>query len=400
MTPKPPVRRRHVYYVSGFDPNGPNRYRKLYSEGAREQSAFTGVEIDVGPRTKLDPLTVKWTVDYRRPGPDAGAEPESVTETQYIVPRWDDIVRDYWWQDNWRQLPDLLNTTWHYLRSGALWKIYRQRWAAFVLVFAPFLLLILLLPGMVAHGWAGYTLSQALVSRLALAESALIFAFITAMALFWAYWARRHWHSQWILRGYSFIRRMATGRVPALDTRLDGMAEMVCRQALKGEDDEILIVGHSVGTILAVSVLARAFERDPLLAERGAAIGLVTLGHCTPLMSNLPGAVRFRDELAILANRTDFRWVDFSDALDDYAFGGVDPVVAAGKTSRRADHPQMRSPEVSKLFEPGPFSKPRMDVFGIHQQYLCAGRPGHAYDYFAMTCGEILLADRYPSRVT
>ena len=398
MTPKPPVRRRHVYYVSGFDPNGPNRYRKLYSEGAREQAIFSGAKIEVGPRTRVDALTVKWTVHYRRATGEASTDPVATTETQYIVPRWDDIVRDFWWHENWRQIPDLLNTTWHYLSSGALFKIYRQRWAAFVSVFAPFLLVMILLPGIVAHGWAGWALSQALASNLALAESALLFGLVTALALFWAYWARRHWHSQWILRGYSFIRRLATGRVPDLDARMDAMAALICRQASKGEDDEILIVGHSVGTILAVSVLARAFERDPLLTEHGPVIGLVTLGHCTPMMSNLPEAARFRDEITILANRTDFRWVDFSDPLDDYAFGGVDPVVAAGKLSRRGEHPQMRSPEVSRLFEPGPHSKPRMDVFGIHQQYLCAGRPGHEYDYFAITGGEQTLADRYPPR--
>jgi hypothetical protein len=399
MTQKPPVRRRHVYYVSGFDPNGPSRYRKLYSENARAQAGFTGVEIEVGARTKTDPLTTEWTVHYRQASPAAGTAPAPTTQTHYIFPRWDDIVRDFWWHDNWRQLPDLLNTTWHYLRSGALWKIYRQRWGAFVSVFAPFLLLMVLLPGLVAHGWAGWALSQALVSKLALAESALVFGLVTALAIFWAYWARRHWHSQWILRGYSFIRRMATGKVPALEKRIDDMAAQICRQALKGEDDEILVVGHSVGTIVAVSVLARAFQRDPRLTGHGAAIGLVTLGHCIPLLSNLPEAVGFREELERLGNHADFRWVDFSDALDDYGFAGVDPVMAAGKKSPRADHPQMRSPEVAGLFEPGPHCKPRMDVFAIHQQYLCAGRPGHEYDYFAMTAGEILLADRFPPRV-
>ena len=398
MTPKLPVRRRHVFYISGFDPNGPSRYRKLYSEGAREQAAFSDVTIEVGARKKIDQHAVEWTVNYCRPGTPATGQPLSATETHYVFPRWDDIVRDYWWHENWRQLPDLVNTTWHYLRSGALWKISRQRWNGFVSIFAPFLLLITLMPGLLMHAWAVWKFASALVSGKAMVESAVALALVTTLALLWAYWARRHWHNQWILRGYSFVRRMATGRVPALDVRIDHMADMVCRQAAKGEDDEILVVGHSVGTILAVSVLARAFQRDPQLAERGAGIALVTLGHCTPLLSNLPAASAFRDELHALAQRTDFHWVDFSDTLDDYSFAGVDPVLAAGSLSARPDHPQMRPSEFSRLFEPGPFAKPRMGVFGIHQQYLCPSQPGHPYDYWALTAGPLSLAERFPPR--
>ncbi len=221
---------------------------------------------------------------------------------------------------------------------------------------------------------------------------------VSGLGSFWAYWARRHYHNQWILRSYTFSGKVGKAGVPALQSRLDGMAEAVCRQAQAGGDDEILVVGHSMGTIMAVSVMARAFRLDPRLAEHGPAVSMLTLGHCTPLMSNLPEAGWFRDELALLSQQPGLCWVDFSDPLDDYAFHGVHPVGTAGLPRPRAGLPQMLSPDFDALFQPGPHQKPGMNLHEIHQQYLGASMPGDPYDYFAMTGGPITLADRFPTR--
>jgi hypothetical protein len=218
---------------------------------------------------------------------------------------------------------------------------------------------------------------------------------MVVLGAWWAYWARRHWHERWILRSYAFTGRMGNGGVPALDARLDAMAAAVVRQAQRNEDDEILVVGHSSGSIMAASVLARAFQQDPQLARRGPAIALLTLGHCMPLLSDLPGAARFREELALLAGQESLCWVDFSDPMDTYGMGGVDPLVAAGIRSPRAGHPQLRSPGFARLFAPGPRQMPRMHMHELHQQYLCASEVEGDYDYFSLTAGPLTLAERY-----
>ena len=42
------VRRRRVYYISGFDPQGPRRYHQLYRSESQTQAEISGYEIDVG----------------------------------------------------------------------------------------------------------------------------------------------------------------------------------------------------------------------------------------------------------------------------------------------------------------------------------------------------------------
>ena len=46
------VRRRHVLYVSGFDPQGPGHYHALYAEQAAAQARVTGERIEVGARQR------------------------------------------------------------------------------------------------------------------------------------------------------------------------------------------------------------------------------------------------------------------------------------------------------------------------------------------------------------
>ena len=42
-----PVRRRRVFYIPGYDPIHPRRYRELYRKEAAEQARISGYEIDL-----------------------------------------------------------------------------------------------------------------------------------------------------------------------------------------------------------------------------------------------------------------------------------------------------------------------------------------------------------------
>ncbi len=391
------VRRRHVFYISGFDPNGPSRYHRLYVDGAQQQSVSGTATIEVGPRRRADhdPQTMAWKVKYRPASEDGEAAATVEVETDYTFPRWDSIIRAYWWPGNRMQLKDLLQTSWQYLVSGAFGKILAQGWIPFITLFAPFLLLVLMLPGAAAVLGAGAALVHAWQTDAPIALPLAAAALMGLAALAWAYWARRYWHTRWMLRSYAFVGRMGRKPVAELEVRLDAMAVALCQRMQQNRDDEVLVVGHSLGSIMAVSVLARALRRDPQLSRRGPALGFLTLGHCLPLLSNLPAAQGFRDELAVLTQADGLCWIDFTDPLDHYGFPGIDPLRAAGLVPSRPGHPQLRSPGFAAMMAPGPHQVPRMDLHQLHQQYLCASPLPQNYDYFAMTAGPSTLAARF-----
>jgi pimeloyl-ACP methyl ester carboxylesterase len=114
------------------------------------------------------------------------------------------------------------------------------------------------------------------------------------------------------MRSYAFTARQAHDEVPEIETRLDNFAQQIIARVQQNRDDEIIIVGHSSGAMMAVSALARAIELYPKLFEHPAKIGLLTLGQCLPMLGLLPRATTFRSELATLATQRELLWVDLS----------------------------------------------------------------------------------------
>jgi alpha-beta hydrolase superfamily lysophospholipase len=136
----------------------------------------------------------------------------------------------------------------------------------------------------------------------------------------------------WLLRTYVFLYRWRLGRIPEVNRRVGEMAEQIYRSAVDDPVDEILVVGHSVGTVLAVSVMARVLEK--MEAESRVAllsrVHVLTLGHCIPLVLFLPGSTGLREDLAVLAAGEGLRWTDVSAKADPLCFFNTDPVRVAG----------------------------------------------------------------------
>ena len=216
-------------------------------------------------------------------------------------------------------------------------------------------------------------------------------------------------HFTWLLRLVRFTHLQCTGRVPELEARLEAFAERIhaALQPAHGEPapDEVLVVGHSVGATLAVSVLARLLERQaaagsaasdaPGAAPRPPQPVLLSLGHCLPLMTSLSPAARERQDLARVA-ASPITWLDVSAPIDWAAFPAVDPVAGAGLPAAAPGwHPMLLSPRFHQLFGPQAYARLKRNRFQVHLQYLMAAeRPGR-YDYFAVTAGPLTLRERF-----
>jgi len=47
------VRKRRVFYLPGYDPFHPRRYRELYRKECAAQAAISGYEIGIKPRLRI-----------------------------------------------------------------------------------------------------------------------------------------------------------------------------------------------------------------------------------------------------------------------------------------------------------------------------------------------------------
>lgn len=367
---------RLVFFLGGFDPKTPRHYHRLYRAAARAHPPGPeGEQLSVGPRRTHDALSDVWDVHWR---PAHGP----ALHTRYAVLRWDDIVLRHWGRGLRRVLGD-----WRlmYLRRGALRALARIHAAAPACFWLGNLPLGLALGCLVAAGLLGTALAWALGLPLAGGVLALPLG-----GLLWRQLERRL-DTEWLLRLYAFTCAQGEGQLPDLEARLDALADTLLEQARAHPAHELLLVGHSTGALQAAAVLARALQRGPDLAACAQHIGLLTLGHCTPLLAWQPRADAFRAELARLAETADLTWWDFTAPADWAAFARVPPWTEACGPARR----HATSPRFHQTMSEAAYAALKQDRQALHLHYLRAPeRPG-GYDPVSFTAGPLSLAERH-----
>lgn len=368
------VRRRIVFYIPGYDPRGPGHYHRLYTSEAAKQAAINDLQVDVGPRHNADACESQWKLT-------TGA---GIADYRFL--RYDDIMRARWPKTTPAILRDILHYTGAFLRRGVFARVLRLSWPMFVTIsYAPALLAAALLVALAVAAasalivpWYGATLIGAIVLAACLALRPIIEPRVNAF---------------WLARILNFIADQGNGTADGIEARTDDFARRIAAGLNANDADEVLVVGHSVGTQIAVSACARALATAPPAAK----LSLLTLGHTIPLIGLQPPATAFRAELAALAADPRCDWIDVSAAIDSACFPLTDPVVGSGLTQPTPESPKPKlvSARFPKLFTPATYAMIRRDFSRAHFQYLMAAELPGDYDYFLITAGTLRLADRF-----
>ncbi len=387
---------RLVFFFSGFDPKSASFYHRLFRTGIAQRNATHDETLALGKRLRIGRWASAWTALWRGASSALGGRPVTMRTRVHFM-RWDDIVKRHWRRRPLTLVRDYWNIYFGGLVSGVLRRIWRAAPAAFWLAMFPLSVCVLSLA-------AGIVVVTALMAMAGLMPTLATAALgLSLSVLAWRLVARRV-DCEWLLRLSAFMRQHALGQVPALDARLDEMAarlveavEVRMRQPGAAPLKEVLVVGYSSGTIMAVSVLARAMPRLVEIvggrrANKATTLSILTLGHCIPIAAEWPGARRLRSELEVLAESSILTWHDYSAASDRAAFSKVPP------------WPQ---PSLSKGYQGSPpfkavagamqFAAMRRDRRETHLQYLRSPRArddADAYDFFVLACGPQTLAER------
>ncbi|MGR3619387.1 MAG: hypothetical protein ACU0AX_07805 [Roseovarius sp.] len=375
------VRRRRVFYIPGYDPIPPRRYRELYRKEAAAQAQVSGHEIALRPVIGKDRFG--WGVGARIEG--------ARTEAGIEVLVWSDIVKNSMDQGKAGTYLQLVRTAAIYIGTGALWRLMRLRKGPVIAALYPvgFLLAQLGLALLAAwglgrglavlHPWAAW---GGLVAVPVVLET-----FRRMDGRFFAYY---------LLHDYAWSARWLGANPPELETRMAEFGDTIA-QALKGASDEVLVVGHSSGAHLAVSVLSDLI-REGRVPATGPALSFLSVGQVVPMVSFLPRAWRLRADLAYLSTRDELFWLDVTAPGDGCAFALCDPVAVSGVAPEGKRWPLVISAAFTQTLSPARWRSLRWRFFRLHFQYLCAfDRPGD-YDYFAITAGPRTLADRFAGR--
>ncbi len=383
------VVKRKVFYISGFDPMGPRRYRELYRSEGAAQSRISGYDLAVSRLPCSDEGRFQWRAMY--------ADPLNQTEAEFEFLGWDDIVRKSIRPSLLRVYALMFRTLWIYLSSGAIDSMRRLRRGPLIAGLGPAVLMMFYLfyAAMIATA-VGLILAGPLAAPVAATVVGSGAAFVLAM------YGTLFFEEQMMI--YFMVNDLAYsakegGRYPKpLCNRLDAFADRIADALDSGVYDEVLVVGHSSGAQLAISAVSRFLERDGL--NNGDRLNVLTLGQSIAMTSFLPEAHQLRADLARVADEPRIFWLDVTAPGDGACFALTDPVANCRQVGRpvQTQNPVVVSAAFKQTMEPGDLKRYRWRLLRMHFQYLCAFATPKMYDYFLITAGPLSLATRFSNR--
>ena len=401
------VRKRRVFYIPGFDPYPPRRYRELYRTESRKQAAISGYRID----QKSDASDTGWRVRADIEGAQV------MSKVDVLV--WHDLVQKSMSGTIASTYLALVKTVWIYLSTGAFRRLTWLAKGPIIAALYPIGMLIAqLLISLIAAWWIGSLISGAAVlgadALLALlgrvadvnswawraTESAIhlgVFFPATLLFLRWFKAMDGRTFAYYLMQDYAFTASAQGAYPKEIEARLHVFRHKV-EKALEEDIDEVLIVGHSSGAQMAVSIVAD-LVRLKRVQDGGPVLSLLTLGQVIPMLSFLPEAHRLRRDLRLLSTCEEITWIDVSAPGDGCSFALCDPVSVSGVAPARGQQwPIVISAAFTKTLSDKMQRSLRHRYFRLHFQYLCAfDRPGD-YDYFRITAGPLTLGARFRGR--
>lgn len=367
--------RRKVFYLPGYDPFPPRRYRELYRVEGAAQAQISG--YDLAMVSKLGKGPYGWISQAVIDGARA--------ESDFEVLIWSDIVKSSMSDGILATYRQMIHTAWVYSASGALFRQMRLRKGPTVAALYPVLHLM------------GQLLIATVLGGLSAAILWLIHPVFSILGLVVLHGflrlAQRYDPkilAYYLMHDFAFSAQHWGNYPPALSDR---MAEFGARiqTALAQDYDEVLVVGHSSGAYMGVTILSdilRAGSRHPALA-------FLSLGQVVPMVSFLPKAVRLRADLQYLSECDQITWVDVTAPGDGCAFALCDPVAVTGVARVAQKWPLVLSCAFTQTLSPERWRALRWKFFRLHFQYMCAFDQVGIYDYFAITAGAKSLAQRF-----
>jgi hypothetical protein len=379
------IERRHVFYVEGYDPQGAAGYHRLFQHAVKRSQKIWPFAIEVGPLELDTHLLAHWEVQA------SGRNWRVATRYEFL--RLEGIIRANMSQPLWRQVARALRWAFDDLVSGTTFRIFLAAWrfGVHLVSFQIFLMTwiaVSLAAGILAGILVNWLAAPPMILTIFVAASIALAVFVGLRPL------ADHGFVVQINNCWPHLRAFARGDPSAFDAAIDVLAHRVVAAARAGAADEIVVVGHSAGGVVAPAVVTRALELAPELGRCGPGIVLLTPGSTMPAAALHPAARRMRANIERIAVEPSVRWIDCRSRADWLNFWSVDPVEGIGVNAGGARcNPLLWPVRFRDMLAPRTFRRLRWNIFRMHYQFIMANDQRAPYDYVMITCGPVPVED-------
>ncbi|MDQ8729919.1 hypothetical protein [Bradyrhizobium sp. LHD-71] len=366
----PLISKRLVFHFGGYHPDMPpeishrrfarelSRFEKTWSAKASVSPAIIDADKAIWDVTTTGP---NWRVDSR-----------------HCLARWDDLVETFARQPQWRRIPLGQLAFLDFAMTGTLWRYFRANWRYALFFLYPFLIFDAFV---VAAWFAGGFFARA-TDALPIGIAAGLLIFVALMRGPGRWFKLGTLFDDWI-----FSRAYIREKDSILERRLDTFASQIVAAVRRSDCDEIVVIGHSLGAVLAVDVLDRALKLGAAPGKGTAKVTFVSIGSSILKIGLHPRAARFRAALEHVAMTPGLFWGEYQARTDVMNFYKTDPMREMGLKSNGG--PVVRLVKLREMLEPATYRRIQHNFYRVHCQFVSGNDRRNAYDYFMLLCGPL-----------
>lgn len=323
---------RKIFYIPGFDPRSANYYKKLlFKEFPKVKTGLKKQE-----KSRIQFADNAMVVDYE-------------------ILSWHDCVQNHWLSGLKGNAINVYALFLHFIFKGGYWRGSKvtikdaiQKGFSIYFFVGWFLIAALSLFLIVKS-------FQNNLPSIGFASLILVWLFMNALI----YKVLDYIHIFWVTRIMRFFALYARHETPDVELKEQQFKEQIQAAIQNPEFDEVVLVGHSVGAILALNIFSR-LEQEIDCSK----LTVITLGHCVTGVSVVKEAIWYNQKLASLRHHRAF-WLDVTSGKDAVNFYKVNP---AFDTNAKPD--LAVSAGFHRVFDESFYKTLRWDFYKIHFLYL------------------------------
>lgn len=372
------VKKRDVVFVCGYEISRPEGHHRRFAKEIPAFEAAWNVKSEQSP-VEFDSRTnvALWRLKTRGPNWQV--------DTNYYMYWWGDLIAPDFELTDRRRLWVGFAALFDFLFSGAIVEYFRTNWRYALFFLYPYVFLALV-------GIGGFFLTRWLIGGLVPFADLIAVAVGIVCVFGLLKLPPKPFYVGYLLNDWYFASDLVHHRRKGLDERLDGFARELVDLCRKTDADEVVVVGHSLGAVQAVDVLARAKRLDPRLGAKAAPVRLLTIGSSLLKIGLHPAAKQLREAVSQIANDPTLHWAEFQAISDIVNFYKSNPVTDLDLPP--AEMPIVQIVRVKHMLKPETYSGLKRDFFRVHRQFVMANEQRYFYDYYMICCGPVPLPQR------
>ena len=362
--------KRLVFHVGGYDPitSHVSAQRRFVREIERFQRTWTVEAIVDDLRDCAD--QTQWNVTT--------TGPNWQVETDYRLVRWDDVIDGFSRRSIGSRIALGLLAFLDFVLAGTLWRYLLSNWRYAFFFLYPFVTFGLLIAAALLIGVFAFKMTQSIP----VAAAGGLIGFAAVLAGPWHWLKLSDLFDDWI-----FSREYIRCGNSKIEQRLDRLAAELVAAASNSAADEILVIGHSLGAVLAVDLLDRALKLDPALGRNKVPITFLSVGSSILKIGLHPKAIRFRTTVERVAKSRAIFWGDYQALSDPLNFYKSRPMGEMGLSTE--NEAIVRVVRLSLMLDDEMYRRIRLNFFRLHCQFVSGNDRRTSYDYFMLTCGPV-----------